>query len=346
LSDYPAYAFEAGTWQIVYANEPALLLYEYSFSQFLRLQLDALFASEQWPQFQDRFSQEFSDTRRFAVRRLGKWTHRTENGHLIEVQMALNRVHIARAHMKQDLILALVFHRSIARFRVPTQSWRRLSHDLDTRLEEERREIADKLYQKIAQDLAAMKFQLKGLERWLSGVVPLDARDAVAGQMETVYQRVEDILKDTHETAARLRPALLDDFGLKSAMENHLRLYEQQTGQRVRLRVVGNTKILPLPLQTALFRILQEALENVHRHARANLVTVDLAVQNDDLTLIVTDNGRGMTLEKLDGVRPASVGILSMQEHARKLGGNFKIEAAAGGGTRVEVAIPLVPPKA
>jgi two-component system sensor kinase len=131
---------------------------------------------------------------------------------------------------------------------------------------------------------------------------------------------------------------MLDDLGLVAATENLLHDFSQRTGIVVSHEVEGWADDLGEPLSTSLYRILQEAVTNVARHAQASEVGVTLRRENGDLVLRVHDNGRGFDAQV--AVHGKSFGVLGMRERAHTLGGRARIERLATGGTVVEIVIP------
>jgi signal transduction histidine kinase len=134
-----------------------------------------------------------------------------------------------------------------------------------------------------------------------------------------------------------LRPANLEQEGLAAVLTKHAKMISERHGFAVRVDVVGQRR-LPLPIEKALFRIAQEALNNVVKHAQASQVVITLSTQDSLARMTVEDNGVGVgTITQ----RPNSLGLTSMRERAEQLGGTFEIGPAAGGqGTRVRVTVP------
>ena len=151
---------------------------------------------------------------------------------------------------------------------------------------------------------------------------------------------VDDLVKSVRRIATELRPPILDQLGLPAAVEWLAQDFSRRTG------IVCATAMHPLhtditaDLATALFRIVQEALTNVSRHAGARNVTIELDTKSDCVTLEINDDGRGITESRASG--PASLGILGMRERAAALGGVLEVTPRDGGGTRVAAWFPPV----
>ncbi len=142
-------------------------------------------------------------------------------------------------------------------------------------------------------------------------------------------------------TAAALRPAMLDDLGLVPALEYLATTFQHRTGARCAIEVVPEVLSIALPSKTsaALFRIAQELLTNVMRHAAASHVRVRLYQSDGTVTLEVTDNGKGISRERM--MAPHSFGLRGMQERASLLGGHFHIVGTSGVGTTAYTSVPV-----
>jgi signal transduction histidine kinase len=152
-----------------------------------------------------------------------------------------------------------------------------------------------------------------------------------AAYLDTLIDRSIDAM---HRIVLDLRPCMLD-FGILAAIESHLKQFETQTGVHYVLRS-NQTEIELDPNQTAgLFRMFQEALTNIAKHAKASRITVSLACTRHHVSLKITDNGRGMTAS--DRAKPTSFGLRGMMERAQALNGSVTLSANAGGGTTVAI---------
>ncbi len=145
------------------------------------------------------------------------------------------------------------------------------------------------------------------------------------------------LLERIHEIAARVRPPILDDLGLKDAVQSLLSEYEQRTGIVPNLDLRCEPDAVSPAVSANVYRILQEALTNVSRHAQASEVFVDLHAASGQVALTVRDTGVGFDPATVDGKR---LGILGMRERAELLGGTFSLSAEMGRGTEIQVVIP------
>jgi len=210
---------------------------------------------------------------------------------------------------------------------------RKLAARLETVREEERTRAAREIHDELGQALTAIKLDLTALLRDL----PPDQGPA-AQRRQSILKLLEQAMRSTRRIATELRPAVLDDLGLAAAVEWAAEDFQARTGIKCQASLPEGAIALDSERATALFRILQESLTNVARHASASQVTVRLGKGNGGFLLEVHDNGRGFD-EKLFSTAN-SLGILGMRERALLLGGELTIDAAPGEGTTVRVRIP------
>jgi len=174
---------------------------------------------------------------------------------------------------------------------------------------------------------------------WLKASLPRDQKLLIE-KTETMSQLVEGTVRALRKVYTEMRPAMLDDLGLSAAIEWQAEEFQRRTGIKCEVTATGRTGLDPA-LATALFRVLQETLDNVERHAGASTVKVSLAEEGGNLLLEITDDGRGMTKKQMSSSR--SVGLIGMRERVHPWGGRVKIRSPEGKGTTVAVEVPLHP---
>lgn len=205
--------------------------------------------------------------------------------------------------------------------------------------DEERRRIARELHDEAGQALASLIVRLRSLQDAAS--LPDAKRQALA-----LRRDLADTIMDLGRLARGLHPSLLDDLGLGPALKRYAADTAEALRIPVRLKVAGlGPRRLALPVETALFRIAQEALANVARHAAARRVDIALTRADGTVRLLVRDDGRGFD-PRARRRRPAearSLGLLGIRERAAALAGTATIESSPGEGTTVRVALPLRP---
>jgi PAS domain S-box-containing protein len=209
---------------------------------------------------------------------------------------------------------------------------REMSAAMNDVREAERTRIARELHDELAQWLTALKMDVS----WLSGRLPSEA-DALHERTERMRQLVDTTVAAVRRIASDLRPVMLDDLGLVPSIEHVVHAFSERTNVPVSLDIQEADADLQDPVATAVYRIVQEALTNVARHARATEVGVSVRVEGRTLHVRVADNGVG--LPAAPGGR--SHGILGIRERAQTLGGDARIFSPPEGGTVVEVSIPL-----
>ena len=209
---------------------------------------------------------------------------------------------------------------------------RALTARLQSVREEERARMAREIHDELGQSLTAIKIELSSL------VSDLSPGQEQPFRKESVMKLIDETIQTVRRISTELRPGVLDDLGLVAAVEWAAREFEVRTGTRCHVCLPGADLSLDPEHATALFRILQETLTNVARHAGATTVKVRLADENGDVCLEVGDNGKGISLEQLSAAN--SLGILGMRERALLLGGELAIHGVPGEGTTLQVRIP------
>ena len=199
--------------------------------------------------------------------------------------------------------------------------------------EEERRRIAADLHDHLGQQLTSLRLTLEALRR---AAAPDSAVDAALTHADTILVQID---RDIDFLSWELRPAALDDLGLRAVLENYVFEWSRHTGVTARFHADGvGDDPLAAEIGATLYRIAQEALNNVARHARASSVSVLLERRGQTMTLTVEDNGVGFAPP--DNTM-TMIGVTGMRERAAVIGGVFDIEPTAGGGTTITAQVPL-----
>ncbi len=200
--------------------------------------------------------------------------------------------------------------------------------------EAERRRLAAELHDGVCSNLAAIGLNLAMLQKQLphSDVAGMQRR------MSDLIALIDEAKANAKDITVDLRPLLLEDRDLLSALEEYARKFEGSTGIAVEVNGTNLGRRLPPDKKIALFRIAQEALTNCAKHAQASVVAIDFNSDSDDLLMSVADNGVGIDLAGVSA-KMQGLGLLSMQERAEAVGGNWRIESSPGKGTRVTVRV-------
>jgi two-component system sensor histidine kinase UhpB len=203
--------------------------------------------------------------------------------------------------------------------------------------EAERRNLSRELHDRVGQNLTALKINLDLLGRALRSHGNDDAR----ARADDSASLLDSTLMTIRNVAAELRPPMLDDYGLASALEWQAKEFSARTGIEVSVRRANPPQQLPPHIEISLFRIAQEALNNVLKHARARHVVITLDHANGECTMSVQDDGIGFdgVLDSPDQPYPG-LGLVTMRERAQAIGGRFEVGALRGGGTRLTVRVP------
>jgi PAS domain S-box-containing protein len=213
---------------------------------------------------------------------------------------------------------------------------RRLAFRIQEAREEERTTIAQELHDHCGQQLTALRLDLDSLTR--SG--PPEGDTALV-RIRGIKQLVDRMSQEVRRLISEMRPGMLDDLGLCAAIEWQAGQFSERTGIACGFILTADDARLPATASTALFRVLQELLSNVARHAGATSVNVSLTSDSDSVCLRVADNGRGITDEELGS--STSLGILGMRERIRACNGTVDFHSKSGTGTTVTITVPIQP---
>ncbi len=239
----------------------------------------------------------------------------------------------------QDVVLDItVRKRDEAKLAEARDQLRALSARLSAIREEERSTIAREIHDSLGQMLTGLKLDVAWLHKRLS-TGKGDAQTEMVEKAEGVAKLLDDTIQAVRELATRLRPGVLDTLGLTAAIEWQVQDFQARTGIECEVWLCPEPKDLPQEQSTGLFRILQELLTNIIRHAQATRVIIHLLPTDTGLLLSVADNGRGISTGDLKD--PKSLGLLGMRERAHMIGGEMKFEGASDRGTTVTVTLPL-----
>jgi signal transduction histidine kinase len=214
------------------------------------------------------------------------------------------------------------------------QQLRALAGHLQAAREDERTRVAREIHDELGQAMTGLKMDLS----WLRKKLPKD-QEALKEKTDSMLVLMDHTIRSVRRISTELRPGVLDDLGLAAAIEWQIHEFQSRTGIKCQLAARLDDIRLDRPRSTALFRIFQETLTNIARHAHASRVRIKLAQTNGDVTLEVRDNGNGIPKTKL--ADPRSLGILGMRERALLLGGEVIINGTRGRGTTVTARVPV-----
>ena len=224
-------------------------------------------------------------------------------------------------------------HRARETLQASREQLRALASRLQKVREEERTQVAREIHDELGQALTGLKLDIA----WMKSRLPADHE--VMAQCVSIIERIDQTSNAVRRIATSLRPSVLDQIGLAAALEWQGQEFRARTGIEVVVEQACNGVPIPDDLGSSAFRIVQESLTNVARHAKATRVTIRLAQTSTLMTLEVADNGVGCMSGCLDGTK--SLGLVGMRERALACGGEFSITGRPGRGTTVLMRVPV-----
>ena len=222
-----------------------------------------------------------------------------------------------------------------AQVKISSEQLRKLAQHLESIREEEKTNLAHEIHDDLGQILTAIKMDVS----WLTKKMP-ETEGVLAEKAKTINILIDEAIQTVQRVSSELRPGILDHIGLEAAIEWQVQELRKRT-EIIFEFTPGEKKIkLDQDRATTIFRICQEALTNVIRHANAGKVKITLTEEPERIVLEISDNGKGISAEQLSN--PKSFGLISMRERAYSWGGDVNINSSPGEGTRVKVIMPLV----
>jgi signal transduction histidine kinase len=272
------------------------------------------------------------DVTRLLGARTGLWVPLVARGKAIGVMEAHDKLGADARFTDNDLRLAETF---ATRAAVAVDLSERMARDALRRVVEaqelERRRLARELHDETGQALTSILLGLRALDETLES----EQSKAATGDLREL---VVATLQDVRRLAVELRPAVLDDFGLVAALEHLTASFAEQTGIAVDFGAALGDRRLPGEIETALYRLVQESLTNVVKHARAERVSIALTRMEGSVKAVVEDDGQGFDPDRSDD---GGFGLVGMRERLALLGGRLRIESSPGAGTTIAADVPL-----
>jgi signal transduction histidine kinase len=270
------------------------------------------------------------DLMRRVGARAGLWAPLIVREETIGVLMALDRLQADPRFSDADLRLA---QRFASRAAVAVDLSRRVARTTVQRIvggqEQERRRLSRELHDETGQALTSILLGLKAIE-------DTQGTERFPAALAELRERVVATLQDVRRLAVELRPKALDDFGLVPALERLTDSFAEQTGIGAHLESRLPESRLPSETETVLYRVVQEALTNVVKHAQADNVSVLLHSKQGRVAVVIEDDGRGFA----DGGETEGIGLLGMRERVALVGGTVAVESSPGAGTTIVVEVP------
>jgi signal transduction histidine kinase len=214
---------------------------------------------------------------------------------------------------------------------------RQLTRQVLSAQEEERKEISRELHDEVVQTLVGINVELAALGRSATNGI-----HTLKSKIARTQRLVEHSVKEVHRFARELRPAVLDDLGLIPALHAYSKSLAERKKIKIQLTAFGGVEALGAAKRIVLFRVAQEALTNVARHANASQVHLSIKEISGAIRMEISDNGQAFPVEKiLQAKNPKRLGLVGMRERIEMVGGSLTIESRAGAGTTVRAEIPF-----
>ena len=279
--------------------------------------------------------QGFAKITRDMTERHGKEESLAKAKDLLELRVEQRTTVLARVnHELRTEIAERV--RAEEQLRASLDQLRALAGRLQSVREEERKSIAREIHDELGQACTAIKMDLALISRKAT-----KRQTRLLTKVDSATQLVDGMIVTLRRIASELRPRTLDDLGLAAALEGQAQEFETRTGIRCRVALPEESLILDSERSTAIFRIFQESLTNVARHARATRVEARLEREVNQIIFQVRDNGAGFDMEEAKSRK--SLGLVGMHERAFLLNGELNVESVPGTGTTLTLRIPLPP---
>jgi len=333
-SPLPMWVLDDESLRFVAVNDAALRLYGYAREEFLKMSAADLRRADERRDF-------LRNEPGGSVYR-GVFRHARKNGEPIDIDGVGHLVgwrgRRARLVVINDITERVKTQQALERVNRELEHSHERLRALSRRLlevqEEERGRLARDLHDDIGQALTALKIQVESLQR--------AAEPALRARIAEGVDTVQHTLERVRQLSLSLRPPQLDDLGLAAALRSHLDRQASVAGLAAHFDAAQAPQDIETETETACFRVAQEAINNVLRHANARTVWVRLSMAGERLALSVRDDGRGFDLEvvRRRGASGASLGLIGMEERVALAGGSFELRAAPGQGTTLLATFP------
>ena len=262
--------------------------------------------------------------------------HKNKSGEIRDIHVSSKSISIRGINFVQSMWRDITERKQAEdELRNSRQQLRDLSAYLQSSREQERTSIAREIHDDLGQTLTVLKMDIS----WLGKRLPKDKKQLVE-KTKLMNETLDRSIKTVKRVITDLRPSLLDDLGLIAAVEWQAGDFQNRTGIEFEVTIEPEDFVVDQERSTALFRIFQETLTNITRHADATEVNVSLARKDGEVVMKVSDNGKGITKKEISNTK--SFGLLGIRERVHLFGGKMEIKGVKGKGTTVEVRIPVI----
>jgi len=321
----------AGDHSFIDVNESALKHYGYSREEFLALDGKQIRPEED----QKRYLEE-SKKHIPGISNRGIWRHKKKDGSIMNVEIYAND------YIYEDKNVRLVLSNDITEKIKAEESLkhsfkeiRQLASHLQDVREEERAGMAREIHDELGQQLTGLKMDIS----WISKKINPHEDAQVKQKLKGTLELLDETIKTVRKIATDLRPSILDDLGLIAAIEWHSQEFEKRTGVAIKFESDMTDFNFSPAISIGLFRICQESLTNVARHAAAKNILITLKQKDNQIQLAIKDDGKGFDVNKIGHKK--TLGLLGMKERTLMMGGKYEFESVQGVGTTLFVRIPF-----
>jgi PAS domain S-box-containing protein len=312
-------------------NESALAHYGYSRDEFLKMNINNIRPLED-----TILLNKMKAAVPVNASYKGIWRHKKKNGEIIKVEIIAHDIFYEGKNVR--LILANDIDEKVKaeeRLQESYQQIRQLATHLQNIREDERTKISREIHDELGQQLTGLKMYVSWLNK---KIIPHESE--IKEKFQNTMDLIEDTIKSVRKISTELRPSMLDDLGLLAALEWQSNEFEKRYGIATTFIDLTGNKPIETKFTTSLFRIFQESLTNVARHADAKKVISSLIFDDNQLQLTITDNGKGFVVNDIGSKK--TLGLFGMRERTMEMGGNYEIKSEPGIGTTVFITIPLL----
>lgn len=318
--------------KIIFANERFFEIFGINKSDLESLEMEDYVAPEYQKKIRKRHDQRISGKKvpdNFEFKGLKK------NGEVIWLDVRVNPI-FEKGVIKgtQSVIRDITKKKRAEEILVESEvKIRNFATHLNQVLEDERTNLAREIHDELGQQLAGIKYGISSFKKMAANKVEIEHK------VNDLLNDVDITIQDLRKIATELRPGILDTLGLSSSIEWLVKGYEKKKGVRCNLRIDVGEQQFSKQISTCFFRICQESLTNISKHTEADEVDIQLYLKDKKLSLIIKDNGKGMTINKQEN--PFSMGLIGMKERANNIGGTFEIVSELGKGTIIKAEVTI-----
>ena len=330
----PMWMFTLPERSIIEVNKAACEHYGYTREEFLNLSVLDMRPKEEVQRFLEDVKQLSPE-----VRTAGVWKHKRKDGTIISVEIFKDDIVYkgkqVRLVLANDITEKLL---TADKLKDSHNELRDLASHLQDIREEERAVIAREIHDELGQQITGLKMDVSWIAKRLK-----TEDNTIQQKIKSVLNLLDETVKTVRKIATELRPSILDDLGLIDALQWYSLEFEKRFAITVSFRTMVEDIKVSKHTSIGLFRIYQESLTNVARHAQASFVHADIRIQDGEIILTIKDNGKGFDAEITRNKK--TLGLLGMKERTLMMGGIYEISSKLGAGTTVTVSVPLLTEK-